>query len=140
MLLLCLLSAFGAQVHALNMMRSLIAASGQAAGVNIRGAAAAADAAVAAAKVGSFAGADCPKKTEDMVIKDEFCYVRLQQEGEGDAAEASEADMPFAIAALFVAIKGTASAEFPVRSSANSLLVAATKRLAGSDDEVRSHF
>lgn len=135
----CVFSAFGAQVHALNLLRSLIAASAPVAGADTREAAALADTAVARWKR-NLSSYPEESKGSPGAGKTPSCGQTngLQpKEGDVDEADIQGTHAPLAIMALTVAIKATASREFPVRSSANSLLVAATKRLAGTDDEVR---
>ncbi|KAL8275186.1 hypothetical protein Esti_000858 [Eimeria stiedai] len=127
--------AFAAQVHAINLLRSLITASTTAAAIDVGQAAALADAAVVAAA--TVAGAP-PLRPEGfgshITRKFEGREPRGSALGEADT---SGTRMPLAIATLAIAIKATASKEFPVRTAANSLLVAATKRLAGADDETQ---
>lgn len=126
-------------MHALNLLKSLIAASATAAGAEAKEASAIGDAAVAASERGLSAP---PEETNQKAGMGSTGNGVGQQRPAGGAEETDRQDdappLPLAIAALGVAVKGTASVEFPVRSSANSLLVAATKRLAGTDDEVQS--
>ncbi|KAL8454024.1 hypothetical protein Emag_001596 [Eimeria magna] len=127
--------AFAAQVHAINLLRSLITASTTAAAIDVGQAAAIADAAVVAAA--TVAGAP-PVRSEGFALNITGNFEGREPRGSDlGEAEASGTRMPLAIATLGIAIKGTASKEFPVRTAANSLLVAATKRLAGADDETQ---
>ncbi|KAL8453814.1 hypothetical protein Emed_000675 [Eimeria media] len=127
---------FAAQVHAINLLRSLVTASTTAAATDVGQAEALADAAVVAAATIAHASPVCSKGFA--FHKTGNHEGREPRGSDLNEAEASGTRMPLAIAALGIAIKATASREFPVRTAANSLLVAATKRLAGADDEVLS--
>ncbi|KAL8430632.1 hypothetical protein ACSSS7_005804 [Eimeria intestinalis] len=129
--------AFAAQVHAINLLRSLVTASTTAAAIDVGQAAAVADAAVVAAATAADA---LPVPSKGFALRTTGKPGERELGGSDlGEADASGIRMPLAIAALVIAIKATASKEFPVRTAANSLLVAATKRLAGADDEVLSN-
>ncbi|OEH76608.1 hypothetical protein cyc_02842 [Cyclospora cayetanensis] len=140
--------ALRAQVHALNILKSLISASPEAAAADIRPVAAAAATALSVAQLpspksllGTYVGSKEHMESTGRAVAfgaehstthgDEFDTEGFSRQ------EERERGVPLAVGALALAIGAMASREFPVRSAANSLQVAATKRLAGTDDEAQ---
>ena len=140
-----LFAALCAQIHALNLLCSLLAVSPEAASFDVLPAAVTADAALRSAQLGPPAPPVEPSESTEGVKYLDIdanhnaslgSRYRAKAEARDAGLHMSGTPVPFAVAALAVAIRATASREFPVRSAANSLQVAATKRLAGTDDEV----
>lgn len=163
-------AALGAQVHALNLLRSFVTSSPEVAACDVLSAAAAADGAVRYSwrcNIGDYSSIDdsstgdnsnnnssttrCPQPTgatgilfegrTAQSVSPSICLTAGARDVEifkVSAHPGSSSPMTLSAAALAISIQTISSTDFPVRSAASSLQVATTKRLAGTDDEVRT--
>lgn len=116
-------AAFSCRLHALNLLKALVATCGSLAAVDVGEAVARGNASV------------------DFVLR--RSDGASEEGGEDEASLPSRAPSPasavslsLAVASLSVAVSASEASDFPLRSASNGLLVAAAKRLAGADDEV----
>lgn len=161
-------SALIREVHALNLLRAFISVSAQAAAQDIREAAARASRAVAAAAAAADqasgnalinvstappAAAAAPTTVvgavrehadlndADRRVSDTRAIERVEQEEGDEETKGKETAilLPLAVYSLCLAINKISSPTFTIRNASNSLLVAAVKRIAGTDDEASEH-